>query len=313
MIDRMRENAVLIGFSDNMERQILLNGLAEKLDIEIQWQSFLAYDEASIVKLIDDNHPILLDVNFILDELEEDVSSLFDLLCFRKASIAVLTDFNNLEKIYGILSGAHIVVGDDPAETMFAMSLLRRGNKMGKLFDPHSSEENESLSKISSDLLEFARTISRIAQAEASGELSKEHLADKPIGFRGSPFIESSPFLPSGSPAEAGLSAQKIRDLIRMRRIRDRFFKAELFADPAWDILLDLMAARIDRQKVSVSSLCIAAAVPATTALRWIKTMTDEGILERRADPTDARRIYIQMSDSSAEKMAEYLQLRFKS
>jgi hypothetical protein len=53
-------------------------------------------------------------------------------------------------------------------------------------------------------------------------------------------------------------------------RLRSQHFVPALFADPAWDILLDLAAARIDGRMVAVSSLCIAAAVPATTALRWI-------------------------------------------
>ena len=73
--------------------------------------------------------------------------------------------------------------------------------------------------------------------------------------------------------------------MIRARRLRARYFDEELFADPAWDMLLDLVQAEIDRLRVPVSSLWIAAAVPATTALRWIKTMTDSGLFVRRADP----------------------------
>ena len=38
-----------------------------------------------------------------------------------------------------------------------------------------------------------------------------------------------------------------------------------------------LMAARLEQQRVEVSSLCIAAAVPPTTALRWIKALSDAG------------------------------------
>ena len=69
-----------------------------------------------------------------------------------------------------------------------------------------------------------------------------------------------------------------IRAMIRARRMRDQFFSGELFADPAWDMLLDLLLARLEQRTVAVSSLCIAAAVPPTTALRWIKRLTDEGI-----------------------------------
>jgi hypothetical protein len=111
----------------------------------------------------------------------------------------------------------------------------------------------------------------------------------------------------SGSLAADGPpSAAAIRSIIRARRLREQFFDAVLFADPAWDMLLDLTAARIERRPVAVSSLCIAAAVPPTTALRWIKTLTDEGVFVRVADPRDGRRVFIELSDSAAEGMAAY-------
>jgi DNA-binding MarR family transcriptional regulator len=72
-------------------------------------------------------------------------------------------------------------------------------------------------------------------------------------------------------------------------------------------MLLDLMAARCERQKVSVSSLCIAAAVPATTALRWLKAMTSAGLVVRKSDVTDGRRVFIDLSDQSAGAMRAYL------
>jgi len=104
----------------------------------------------------------------------------------------------------------------------------------------------------------------------------------------------------------AALTATQIRDLIRARRLRDQFLPADLFADPAWDMILDLMAARLAGERVSVSSLCIAAAVPPTTALRWIRQLTDRGMLERHADPTDGRRVFIALSDAAAEAVARW-------
>ena len=61
-------------------------------------------------------------------------------------------------------------------------------------------------------------------------------------------------------------------------------------------MLLDLLQAEIAQHRVPVSSLCIAAAVPATTALRWIKTMTDGGLFMRRADPHDGRRVFVELA-----------------
>lgn len=73
-------------------------------------------------------------------------------------------------------------------------------------------------------------------------------------------------------------------------------------------MLLDLFAARLERQVVSVSSLCIASAVPATTALRWIKTLTDAGLFLREADERDGRRIFIAMSDQAYSAMERYFE-----
>ena len=108
-------------------------------------------------------------------------------------------------------------------------------------------------------------------------------------------------------PAREAVSAAFVRNIIKRRRDRERYFPAELFGDPAWDMMLDLTAARLERRDVSVSSLCIAAAVPTTTALRWIRNLCDAGLFERNTDPDDARRGIITLSAASQELMLGYL------
>jgi DNA-binding MarR family transcriptional regulator len=97
-----------------------------------------------------------------------------------------------------------------------------------------------------------------------------------------------------------------VRRIIQQRQLRARFFDPALFGDPAWDMLLDLTAARAEHTRVSVTSLCIASGVPLTTALRWIGQMVDSGLLERQEDDTDKRRAFIALSDQAAEAMARY-------
>ena len=99
-----------------------------------------------------------------------------------------------------------------------------------------------------------------------------------------------------------------IRATIRKRQLRSRFFDAALFADPAWDILLDLTAARAEGRRVSVTSLCIASGVPPTTALRWIAQMTDQGLLVREEDLVDRRRAFVALSDKAVTAMARYFE-----
>ncbi|MDG5749909.1 MarR family transcriptional regulator [Qipengyuania sp. XHP0211] len=100
--------------------------------------------------------------------------------------------------------------------------------------------------------------------------------------------------------------AGHIRQIIKHRQARARYFDGDLFADPAWDMLLDLAAARAEGTKVCVTSLCIASGVPATTALRWIGQMVETGLLVRVADPEDRRRAHIALSEDTADAMARY-------
>jgi hypothetical protein len=97
-----------------------------------------------------------------------------------------------------------------------------------------------------------------------------------------------------------------VRTMIRQRQLRANFFDGGLFADPAWDILLDLTAARAEHARVSVTSLCIASGVPPTTALRWIGQMTHAGLLERVEDESDRRRAFIALTTTAADGMARY-------
>jgi hypothetical protein len=113
---------------------------------------------------------------------------------------------------------------------------------------------------------------------------------------------------PSGGDADQeDVDAAFVRGIIRARRLRDHYFGSEIFADPGFDMLLDLYAARLEGGRVAVSSLCIAAAVPATTALRWIRALTEQGLFVRQADPQDGRRVYIALSDEAAKAMRRYL------
>ena len=101
-------------------------------------------------------------------------------------------------------------------------------------------------------------------------------------------------------------SEQTLRKIIRTRAERGEFLPAYLFADPAWDMLLDLYLADILSQRVSITSLCSASKVPPTTALRWMGTLQGEGLIERAADPYDHRRYYVSLSESGLAAMDDF-------
>lgn len=89
----------------------------------------------------------------------------------------------------------------------------------------------------------------------------------------------------------------------RIRRLRARHLPALSLGEPAWDILLDLAVAQYWRRETSVTSLCIAADVPSTTALRWINSMTREGLIVRRPCQRDGRRSFLAIAPETYQAM----------
>jgi FixJ family two-component response regulator/DNA-binding MarR family transcriptional regulator len=99
----------------------------------------------------------------------------------------------------------------------------------------------------------------------------------------------------------------RIAALIKARQARGAYFDRALFSDPCWDMLLDLMHARLSGKDVAVSSLCIASGVPQTTGLRRIEDLMSAGLLVRREDPKDRRRVFVELSDDAVQRLKQYL------
>ena len=100
-----------------------------------------------------------------------------------------------------------------------------------------------------------------------------------------------------GSAGNEGLlTAESVQRLVAWQRRRDRKLGEGLFGDPAWSMLLELYGAELLGLPMPVSSLCIAAETPATTALRRIGELEKAGLVERRPDPADKRRVFVALT-----------------
>lgn len=97
------------------------------------------------------------------------------------------------------------------------------------------------------------------------------------------------------------------RRYLKARRWREAMLPNNMFADPAWDILLDLYASESEGLAVSVSDACHAASVPATTALRWLSRLEQAGLIERSPDPLDARRIFLTPKEPARTVLHDWL------
>lgn len=132
----------------------------------------------------------------------------------------------------------------------------------------------------------IARQVADMAQGLAA-------LADKLVG---------QPAAASHDVLEADCIAF-LEGQFRIRRLRGRHLPGLSLGEPAWDILLDLAIAHYWRRETSVTSLCIAADVPSTTALRWINSMTKAGVIVRRPCQRDGRRSFLAISPASYQAM----------
>ncbi len=179
-----------------------------------------------------------------------------------------------------------LIIAGEEAERASALAIaLARRDSDERYSDVGSDRNAERLRQLSDEVSRIASTLARLSTGPG----------------RPFPVIAQPP-----TTAAPPVSAEMIRSIIRARRLRARYFQEELFADPAWDMLLDLLQAEISHLRVPVSSLCIAAAVPATTALRWLKTMVQQGLFIRRADPHDGRRVFVELDPKASEALRTY-------
>ena len=97
------------------------------------------------------------------------------------------------------------------------------------------------------------------------------------------------------------------RSLHRERSRRASFLPAELFGEPAWDILLDLAYAAKASELRSIKAACLSSQVPEATALRYIDQLVCCGLVERIDDKTDRRRKFLRLTALGERSMRDYL------
>ena len=184
--------------------------------------------------------------------------------------------------------GTTLLIDATEADRAAALALVTAHRGIGtRLNDVASDASAVRLRQLSDEVSRIATTLARLSTVPGTATAE-----------------QASPSFATGNLPT--IAAELVREVIRARRVRARYFDETLFADPAWDMLLDLLQAEIAQHRVPVSSLCIAAAVPPTTALRWIKTMTDAGLFLRRSDPHDGRRVFVELSPGASESIRRY-------
>lgn len=274
--------------------------------------------ECGSLDLLAEGDPRALGEGVLLDCPQVDGTALaaltrLDMRAARSgAQLVISTSVEGLEDVFGCCSQSRptILVNPRRADRIVALGqMLAQASSPRMRMRELSAEDRLALLRLTEQVNKLAERLDGMGDTPDGGVLRSPAMA-----FR---FDEAA-----GAPPRAGNGVlgdrlvrstrpplpdpRLVRRIIHQRQLRARFFDGELFADPAWDMLLDLTAARVEHARVSVTSLCIASGVPPTTALRWIAQLTDAGLLERVEDETDRRRAFIQLTDKAVDAMARY-------
>ena len=221
--------------------------------------------------------------------------------------LIVSTSVAGLEDVFACLdqSGAQILVDPGRADRVVALGRVL-GQVSGSRLRELSEEDRLVLLRLTEQVSQIAQRLERLEGPADRRDAESAFRFESPRpAFAGAESEDTSARLVRAT-RPALPDPRLVRRILRQRQARARFFDGDLFGDPAWDMLLDLTAARAEHTRVSVTSLCIASGVPPTTALRWIGQMTDSGLLERVDDETDRRRAFIALTDKAADAMARY-------
>ena len=109
---------------------------------------------------------------------------------------------------------------------------------------------------------------------------------------------------PGGSPA--GLRSLEL--LQSLESARTTIFGDAVMPEPAWEMLAELMRARLGGKPITVSSLALASKSPMTTALRRIDELVAGGLARRVPDPEDRRRTHVELTDEGRARMQLFLE-----
>jgi len=240
---------------------------------------------------------ILIDARMVSeDELARSLSRLDGLAAGRDLPVVVAIASAQIDvTAAGLMMSRHQILCDPAPSDWAAAIAVAQGTADLTLHDRISENEAARLARLNAEVARIADVLARLSKHEEPTR--REIVADAGLDFASEPG------------GEHPITAADIRQIVRARRLRDRYVGSGLFEDPAWDMMLDLYAAHLERAHVSVSSLCIAAAVAPTTALRWIARLTEAGLFERRPDPFDRRRAFMSLTERGLDAMRRYVSM----
>jgi DNA-binding MarR family transcriptional regulator len=146
-----------------------------------------------------------------------------------------------------------------------------------------------------------------------TGEVAADWISAHPQALSAEHFFS---VLQSGKQAQGTASdelppdalLERAETILRVRRARERLLGRAIMGEPAFDLLLWLYV-RSGQKEISLSSLARPAGIPYSSAVRWIRYLTDRGLVERTESKTDRRLTCVQLTPSGRAVLKELFTL----
>lgn len=98
----------------------------------------------------------------------------------------------------------------------------------------------------------------------------------------------------------------KVRAAKEERSRRAEYLPTELFAEPAWDILLELYAFELVGRCVTERELTERIPVPSTVSIRWLKMLDAQNLVTRTVDVVDRTQHQIELTSKALNALDGY-------
>lgn len=115
---------------------------------------------------------------------------------------------------------------------------------------------------------------------------------------------------PAPAVSDNELVLANIHRWMRRRTLRQQLLGSpELFGDPAWEMVLDVLVHECEGKDISISAMCITSGIPLSSALRLAQKLCAVGILRRDPDIFDGRRTFMRLDPAVSHKLRAYFSI----
>jgi DNA-binding MarR family transcriptional regulator len=203
-----------------------------------------------------------------------------------------------------------LVTGQASLETAVAAMRLEASDYLFKPIEPKSLRESvqhaltraESVRQVRRTTGDSpgARELQQIADTARALAADMRRTIEADSGRR------QDPAAGPGRAVDANLCTLKL--LQKLQEARSSIFGEAVMPEPAWEMLAELMRARLTGQHLSVTSLALSSKSPMTTALRRIEDLIQGGLAARMPDPADRRRTHVELTPEGMARMQLFLE-----